>query len=255
MTNDGIKSGDKLFRIVHTFLDLGTAGVTELADEMELPKSTVHEHLQTLEYHGYAVKTDDGYRLGLRFLNVGARLRNMVDVYQAAKSQVRDLATKTGAHAGLIVEENGRGILLESSGSVDASDLPFDEFAGIRMAMHATASGKAILAQIGQEQVNTIIDRHGLTRLTDETITDRERLYEELVEIRQKGFAVSSGESIEGLYSIAAPITDMNGDTHGALTVYGPFGTLQEPFIEETSHAVIQASKVCEMNLNHTMQQ
>lgn len=249
-----IKSGDTLFDAIHAVLELGPVGVTELAEHVDVPKSTMYEYLKTLEHHDYVVKRDGKYRLSFRFLNVGGRVRNATGIYQAAESELVELANKTGSNSGLVVEENGRGILLASNRSADATDLPFEEYPGLRMHLHSSAAGKAILAHLGDDRVDEIVDEHGLPGFTEETVTSREALETELERVRSRGFAVSRGERIKGLYSVAAPVIDIENNVRGSVGVYGPTGNLEEDYIEETAQIVVQASTVVEMNLDHELE-
>ena len=104
---------------VETTLELlaalpGEAGVglTELAEEVGIPKSTAFNHLQTLEGKEYVVNEDGQYRLSCRLLELGAQARRYHGIYEAAQSEVDRLAAETGEISALLVEEHGYGVFL-----------------------------------------------------------------------------------------------------------------------------------------------
>lgn len=90
-------------------LETDGIGPAELAERLDIPKSTAHYYLRTLEATGYVVKRDRKYHLGFRFLSVGGRLRNHNRVFQAARSEVRRLAVETGELPNIAVVENDEG--------------------------------------------------------------------------------------------------------------------------------------------------
>ena len=254
MSEGPIKSAGTMVEIIQALQKHDRIGVRELAGKLSIPRSTVSEHLRTLEYHNLATASSEGYQLSLRLLEIGIQTRNERPIYKATKSEMSDLASKTGAHAGIGVEEFGRGVLLDSWKDENASELPFHDYPGIRMRMHTSGIGKAILAHHPLERVEAILDMHGIPQATENTISDRDELLNELETIRERGFSISRGESIQGLFSIGAPIFDRTGTVEGAISVYGPIGNLKGSFVDRVSEAVIQTANVCEMNLRYEME-
>ncbi|MGB9958729.1 IclR family transcriptional regulator (plasmid) [Haloferax prahovense] len=166
------------------------------------------------------MKDGDGYRLGLRYLDLGAYIRGQVTGSTEIKHRLQELATQTGESAQFAVEERGRTIVLfreVSQGGVYSRGR-----VGRRFHMHQTAAGKAIFAHFSDQWVHEIVDRYGLPAATPHTVTDEDALFDELDAIRDRGVAFNDEESTEGLRSVAAPVTDPDGDTLGAIAVAGP---------------------------------
>ena len=107
-----VGASERTLRILECLEENGGMGVSELADEFDLPKSTVHNHLDTLRQNEYVVKQHGVYKLGLRFLKFGAHARTHKKVYEEGKSEVDELAQKTGALANRAVEEYSEGVYL-----------------------------------------------------------------------------------------------------------------------------------------------
>lgn len=241
-TKHPVRTTEKSLRIITELNRFGEARVTTLANELEMGKSAVHNHLSTLEKHGYVVKNSDTktYRLSLKFLDIGGQIRSEIDVYKVAEPKVEELAAESGELVHLVVEEDGKGVYLSRSKGEHAVDL--DTYIGCRHHMHSTAFGKAILSHLPRERVDEIIDQHGLPEVTPQTITSRETLYEELGQTRERGFAVDDEERLEGLRCIAAPIR-FDSDIIGAISVSGPTARIDDDwesndFVNELRRAV-----------------
>jgi len=98
---------------------------------------------------------------------------------------------------------------------------------GTRAPLHSTGLGKAILAHLPEERVESIVDHHGMPASTPETITDRDELFDALERIRDRGFAFDDEERLRGLRCVAAPIL-ANDDVVGAISVSGPTNRLRD---------------------------
>lgn len=246
-----VKSVETTFRIIEALHERGGAGVTELATTLSYPKSTVHNHLQTLERNEYVVNDDGTYRVGSRFLELGAHARDRRAIYEVAQPEVDRIAEETGELSGVVVEEHGRGVFLHRAKGDRAVHV--DTYAGKRIYLHGAALGKAILAHLPQERVDDVIDRHGLPALTENTITDRDELAAELADIRETGIAFDDEERLDGLRSVGAAITGSNGEVLGAISVAGPTTRLQdERFREALPDAVRSAVNVIDLNVTYS---
>ncbi|MFC3476798.1 IclR family transcriptional regulator [Halobacterium litoreum] len=246
-----VKSVETTFRIIEALHDRGGAGVTELASALSAPKSTVHNHLQTLEGNEYVVNDDGTYRVGSRFLELGAHARDRRAIYEVARPEVDRIAEETGELSGVVVEEHGRGVFLHRAKGDRAVHV--DTYAGKRIYLHGTALGKAVLANLPEERVDAIADRHGLPALTENTVTDRGELADELAEIRETGIAFDDEERLDGLRSVAGAVTGPDGDVLGAVSVAGPTSRLRdERFREELPGVVRSAVNVIDLNVTYS---
>ncbi|WP_232685929.1 IclR family transcriptional regulator [Halobacterium zhouii] len=246
-----VQSVETTFRILEALHDRGGAGVTELASALSVPKSTVHNHLQTLRRNEYVVADDGTYRVGCRFLELGAHARDRRAIYEVARPEVERLAEETGELSGVLVEEHGRGVFLHRAMGERAVHV--DTYAGKRIALHGPALGKAILAALPESRVDDIVERHGLPPLTENTITDRDELGAELERIRETGVAFDDEERLDGLRSVAAAITGPDDEVLGAVSVAGPTTRLRDDrFREDLPEAVRSAVNVIDLNVTYS---
>jgi len=236
------------FEIIEALIELDGAGTTEIADHTGTTKSTVYNHLQTLLNRDYIVKKNGTYDVGLKFLRVGEYARSRHDIAQVGPDEIDKLAEKTNEMANLVVEEHGQGVFLYRAKGSDAVHM--DTHTGKRLPLHTTAFGKAILAHLPEERVESIIEQHGLSEHTKHTITDREPLYDELEVIRDEGYAFDREERLKGLRCVAAPIVDDEGRAIGATSVSGPKDRLRDERFEEEFPKLVRASaNVIEINM------
>jgi DNA-binding IclR family transcriptional regulator len=236
--------------VLETLKRLDGAGVTRVAEELGIPKSTTHNHLQTLVDEGYVVADGEGYRPSLRFLEFGEATRHRLSVYGTAEPEVRRLAEETGELANLAVEERGWGVYLSRASGSDA--VRVDVLAGTHVHLHATALGKAILAHLPDGRVDEIVERRGLPEQTEGTVTDRAALNEELAAVRERGYAFDRGERLPGIRCVAAPVIDPQGRVLAALSVSGPATRMQgDRFHEEIPELLESAANVVEINVTY----
>jgi DNA-binding IclR family transcriptional regulator len=228
---------------------MGEATLTELADRMDIPKSTAHIHLNTLRKGNFVVRDGDRYRLGLQFLEYGYDVRESIELYHKARSQVEAVAEETGELVNLMVEENGYGRYIYATIENDGVRLRTDP--GRRVHLHTTGLGKTILAYLDEDRVEEIIDKRGLPADTDQSITDREELFATLEEIRDREFAYDEEEHMRGIGCIAVPLRN-DEEVFGALSVSGPINRIRnDSFRENAVESLRDAKGVIELNMEY----
>ena len=227
------------------------AGGRELAAQLSMPKSTVHDHLQTLTEMNYVVHEGEIYRPSMRFLELGGHSRKQLKIYRLARSEVQELAIETGDHANLMIEENGYGIFLFKSEGPKTVNL--DTYAGMRVHLHTTALGKSMLAFMSDDRQKSILNKRGLPAVTENTIDNEQTLREEFPEIQQRNYAVDDEERVKGMRCIAAPILDSDDTVLGAVSISSPKSRMQgERFETRIPNKVKGAANVIEVYIEHS---
>lgn len=222
MTSDNtssrkISTTETVFGIIEALQELDGAKGSEIADHLDLAPSTVSDHITTLESMKYVVRSENEYRLGLKFLGHGIHARNQYESLKEAQPLINEVAKETAETVWLFVEEHDRVVAIfreEGDHGLHVS------WRGKFLPMHCTSTGKAILASYSEPYVHKILDKQGLPQVTENTITDRDKLFTELEEIRDKGFALNDGEANENVRGISSPIV-VNNNVLGAITVGG----------------------------------
>ncbi|MFC5971130.1 IclR family transcriptional regulator [Halomarina salina] len=240
------------FDVVRALEELDGAGVTELADRLGMSKSAVYSHLATLKEERFVVKEGTTYELSLQFLLLGEYVRNRHVLYRHGNRVLEELAEETGEYAHLATEQHGLGVNLykvrgeKAVGSdYQTSKLQRPDF------LHFSATGKAILASLPEERVHDIVDRYGLERKTERTITDRDALFADLERVRERGYSTNDEEEVKGLQAVGAPVRDASGRVLGSISVSGPVNRMrEEEYHDFVIERVTNAANVVEVNVN-----
>ncbi len=209
----------------------GPATMADLAEEFDCAKSTVHRHVRTLEANSLVVRDEEGYRLGVRFLDYGVVAREKYTLFEEAKPKVDELAAETEEKIWCTVEEHGRSVHIY--GARGKHSVRTHARVGHRNYLHQHAAGKAILANLPDGRVDEIIETHGLPARTPHTITDPDELRADLAEIRERGYAFNFEESVEALHAVGTPITDEDDVAIGAISISGPANRLEGSLLRE----------------------
>ncbi|MFC6873458.1 IclR family transcriptional regulator [Halobellus marinus] len=245
-----LKSVDKVFKIVEHLKVNGGKTVTELSQELDMPKSTVQVYLNTLSKNKFVVKNGSKYQIGLQFLQYGMYALWSEPVFPNVKSKVEELADSTGELAACFVEEMGDAVYVY--GTEGDRAVRTDLTMGDRSDLHCTASGKAIFAHLPEERIEEILSSDPLERKTAQTITDPDELRDELRRIRERGHAYSREESIEGMRSVAAPIM-LDDEVVCSISLAGPANRfVGERFTEEVPDIVKGAANEIELKLTYS---
>ncbi|WP_256301612.1 IclR family transcriptional regulator [Haloarchaeobius salinus] len=249
--NHPVKTTQKSLVILEELLGRDGARISELASELDMTKGSIHNHVSTLREKRYVVKDEDTdiYRVGLKFLTMGGKVRGQYDIYKFGRPKIDRVANETGHLANLMVEENGLGVYLYQSRGDHAVNL--DTYTGHRIRMHNIAIGKAILAHLPQDRVEAILDRWGMPKDTDRTITTPARLFGELETFREQGYATEYQERTERLACIGAPVT-IDETLHGALSVSVPAKNVDSTqFDDDLIDTVLQTANQLSLDIKY----
>ena len=198
-------------------------GITEIADALQVPKAAVHRVLASLRGRGL-VELDERtrrYSLGVGSLRLGLAYLDRIDVRRMGRPALEELSARTGETATLSVLLGGRERIYVDQVCPDR-EVIMSVSLGEPHPLHAGASSRAFLAYLPEEQVEKYIEEQPLASLTGRTITEPAKLRENLQEIRDRGWASSSGERKGGAASVAAPVRSHDGYPVAVVSVCGP---------------------------------
>lgn len=250
-TSGIIKSDQTLFSIIEILQQNRTTGVTELAEALDMSKSTIHKHLKTLNQSGYVLKTEEGYRLSFMFLTIGGNVREQIPLCNHVHSTIKNITKKTDHIVSFTFREDTEGVFvfIRNDDYGIHKILPL----GNRFYLHQNASGKAILATLDDEEINDFVKRVDLPATTSNTITSESKLWEEIENVREQGYATSSEERVEGAQSVAAAVKNHNSDNVGAITIAGPADDMtQERIHTDYAETLIKEANDLELKMRFT---
>ena len=202
----------------------GPISLTRLAEQADLHTASAHRILGALMAHGLVEKTGAGeYDLGVRWLEVGNRLRARMNIRQMAMPTMQKLAELTGETVNLIVRRGDEAVYIERV-SGGQTLIQVVQVVGAHAPLHVTAVGKIFLAEDSASGVMGYADRTGLPAYTPNTLVTLESLRPELETIRLEKIAYDREEAELGVACIGAPIRDVDGKLVAGLSISAPAG-------------------------------
>jgi len=216
-----LKTTRTSLKVLTLILEHDGLTLAQLDGMVDSPKSSILSHLDTLRDSRYLVKTDGTYTVSFRVALLGEKVKSRYPNRERVSSVLEELAETTGEEANFTIFEHGRLLLFHgTSGNTATADGEADYRS--EYYLHNTAAGKAILSELDSNRVERILDKWGLPRESEATITDRERLFGELEETADRGYGIVDEEFAPGLVAVGAPIHRDDGTVLGGLSVGGP---------------------------------
>lgn len=195
--------------------------VTELSQAVQMTRPTAFRLLLSLEQTGFVDRIDNRYLLGWELARLGRLADPHTGLVARIQPALNELAAELNETIGfaVVTDELDFDMIAEANGSrmLNVSQ----EYIGHRYPLHASASGKIILAELTNDRVTAVLPEK-LEAYTRQTITNRAELTTELHDVRRQGYSTLDNELEEGLFAVGCPVRDVTGQLIGILTVNGP---------------------------------
>lgn len=219
-TSGTVQSVDRAVTILEILARAGESGVTDIAGEIGVHKSTAFRLVAALEQRGLVEQTGDRgkYRLGMGILRLAGATTARLDLVQEARPVCRKLAADTGETVNIAVLSERSALYLDQVAG--ASALQSHNWVGRHIPLHATSNGKVLLSALAKPELDQALQ--SLPGYTERTITTKRALREELRSVHADGYALAVDEFERGLTAAAAPIRDMHGDVVASMSISGP---------------------------------
>ncbi|KAF0819872.1 Transcriptional regulator KdgR, KDG operon repressor [Bacillus sp. ZZV12-4809] len=226
-------------------------GVTEIANQIDINKSSVYRILSTLVQYGYIEQDSETgkYKLGYKFLEISSKLLESIDLRAEARPFLQELENETNEVIHLVVYDQGEVVYIEKLEGNET--LRMHSKVGKRAPMHCTSVGKAILAHLPSSIVSDILERKGMPVHTDKTITDKDEFMKELGQVRQKGYALDLEENEYGITCVAAPIFDHLGKVIAAVSISGPTMRMTDERLDALKSIMVKTGQNISARLGH----
>ncbi len=233
---------DRGLVILEALAKLGSATLSQLALQVDMPASTIHRILATLQNHSFADldKSTQTWAVGVGAFRVGSTFLTRSNLIEASHAVLRDLMEQTGETSNLAIAEAGHVIFVSQVESPNPIRAMFRQ--GTGSPMHASGIGKAMLAEMQRETCLAIVTKTGQPAFTPLTLTTPAELLKDLDKISQSGWALDNEERYLGMRCIAAAIYDDRGNAIAGLSVSGPIARFTNQMIFETAPIVIKAA-------------
>ncbi|MGA8943769.1 MAG: IclR family transcriptional regulator [Thermoactinomyces sp.] len=208
--------------------------IAQLSKQVGLTKSTTHRLLATLLNMNYVTKDKetDKYKLGLQILFLSRNLLNNSNIVTTAKPYLEKLSQEVNETVHLCVEDRGEVIYVDKIESNQTIRM-FSRI-GSRAPMYCTAVGKVLLSGADPEYFEELISSMKLVPRTENTITSKEKLLEEIEKVKKQGYAIDNSENESFLRCIAYPIFDHQGKIIASFSISGPTNRVTMELINNT---------------------
>nr|WP_329868167.1 IclR family transcriptional regulator [Streptomyces sp. SP18CS02] len=237
-----MQSVDRAVSVLEILARHGEAGVTDIAEELDVHKSTAFRLLGVLENRGLVAQTQDRgkYFLGAGVLRLAGAAAVRLDISQEGAPVCRELADELGETVNIAVLDDDAAVnVMQARGSASVTA---QNWLGRRTPLHATSSGKVLLAHLPAALREGLLAR-SLPRFTEHTVTGPGMLRSELEAVHERGFAIASQELEIGLNAVAAPARSHDGKVIGAISVSGPAYRLEPDRLPELARRTVAAAE------------
>lgn len=226
--------------------------VRELADQLNLRKSTVHRILQTLSAAGFLRQPEDTerYTLGPKILEIAARFQSGLKFRRLARPHLERLRQSSGETVFLSILEGIETVLIDRVDSLEPLRMVAE--VGTREPAHCTGMGKVLLAGLNDQQVENLLHKHKLEKFTGRTVTTAADLKKELERVRMLGYALDDEEFLSGVRCVAAPIRDSHARIVGGVSVSGPSFRIDEKRLPKLTTEVLETALAVSEELGYS---
>lgn len=238
-----LSSVTSALRLLKVFsVEQAELGISSLARELRVAKSTAHRLAVTLATEGFLEQNPEtgGYRLGLALFELGTLVRRRMNVSVLGRpllSALRD-TTQEAVHLAILAQTDIVYLYnLESSQAVSTKS-----YIGMRRPAFCTSEGRALLAFGPVEQTVAVL-KESLVQRTRNTIIDPKALMRVLEEVRHNGYAVDDEESEVGIRGLAAPVRDATGQVVAAVGLSGPLQRLTKKDLRKLAPQVVATAE------------
>lgn len=231
----------------------GPKDLTVISRNVQLNKSTVYRFLTTLEADRYVHQdaVTGRYSLGSKVTWLSAKFLEKNEIRNVAHAILEDLSQQTGETAHLAILDGDEVCYVDKINGAQA--VLMASRVGLRMPIHCTALGKALLAYRPRSEWRRYVETNGLPARTARTITCPDQFYAELENVRRQGYAWDQLENEDGIRCVAAPVRDANGDVVAAISISGWIITMTEERLQELTPRVCAAAEAISARLGCEM--
>lgn len=228
--------------------------VGEVAEALEVPKTTASELMTTLAEQRLLHRTTNGrYRLGWRLFELSQNLLDTTEFRTEGQRVVEELVERYRETVHLAVLDNMQAVYIEKQQPTPAVKIPASRV-GARLHAHCTGVGKLLLSECEWEPVEQALEHQGMPAFTPNTIVTPGELFEELRRIRSRGYACDNEETLQGLRCVAAPVRAADGQVVAAVSISAPAFRYEE-HEDEYTRAVVDGARRISESIGYAMRE
>lgn len=235
-TSGKLNTVGKAIAIIETIQQAGRPlSIKEIADALELNKSSLHHHIKTLTGYGYLQQDGESkkYDIGLNLVRVGQSYLQRLNVRERGHYYLEQLSRELNETVHMMVLDRDELVYIDK---VDVNHQPgalkCSSFIGLRTDVYSTAAGKMMLSHLQRGALEEILLNLKMQPITEYTFSSKAELRDDLVLTKERGYALDLQEHVVGLQCIAVPILNMHSQCIAAISVSGPVATISREMLE-----------------------
>lgn len=239
-----IQVADRLFQTMELLADNKTMGLMEISKSLGLNKSTVHRVLNSLIYMGYVKQNAENgkYELTFKVVDIANKMMNKVDVVSIVRPYLRRLMEQTNETVHFVELDGIEAVYIDKVESY-TNTIQMVSRIGSRIPLYRSGVGKAMAAEMREQEIKEIWESSSIVKMTPYTITDYDEFLRCLKDIRERGYALDNEENETGVRCIAASLTGRGKLAHYAFSISAPVGRMDNARILELSNYVLQTKE------------
>lgn len=245
-----IQVAGRLFGMLELLAARGPMSLAEMAQELELNKSTAHRVASSLQYMGYVRQEEETakYELTFRIAGLTEQMRAHTDILGQVRPFLSQLAERTGETVHLVRREGAQMVYIDKVESAVNSVRMISQI-GSSIPFYRSGVGKAVAACLPERTVRMLWDQCSIVRMTPYTITDYGEFLEVLAEVRHRGYALDNEENETGVRCIAAVLRLGEQEPVYAFSISVPISRMDNSRIRELSGYVLETQAQIERQL------
>ncbi|MEU6086753.1 IclR family transcriptional regulator [Streptomyces sp. NPDC047085] len=241
-SSGGVQSVDRAISVLEILAQRGEAGVSEVAGELDVHKSTAFRLLGALEARGLVEQSGERgkYRLGFGIVRLAGAVTGRIDITQQGRPVCERLAQEIGETVNIAVRQEHYAINLYQVRGTAA--VTAHNWVGQLTPLHATSSGKIMLAHLPAKERGALLTQSGLKKVTPHTMSSKAKLEKQFAEALERGYAWTLEELEIGLHAMAAPIRDREGQVVASISASGPSYRFTEERMHELAPVLVEGA-------------
>lgn len=240
VSKNPIQVAERLFQVIETLAENGPMGIMELSNSLGFHKSTTHRLVMSLQHMGYIRQDEDSlkYMLSFRILEIGSKILNQTSIAALVHPSLKKFSEQVGETVHLVRREGNEAVYIDKVES-SVGSIRMVSRVGSRIPLYCSGVGKALLAELTDEEIREIWISSDIRSLTPNTIVTLDALMQRIGEIRRTGYALDNEENEEGVRCIAVSLKDYHKKPVYALSISAPVGRMTDERIRELAVRVL----------------
>lgn len=244
MDKNPVQSAERIFNVLEVLCKSGSIGLLELSSSLQLNKSTVHRLLASLIYMGYAAqdKETGKYMPTFKIVGLSQQFLSRLDILSVVHPYLSKLSAASNETVHFVQREGCNVVYIdkiEAPGAMERS-IRMASRIGLSRPMYCSAVGKAILAELPEDEQREVWNDSAIEKKTSFTITSFSSLQQELEHVKGSGYAIDNQENELGVRCIAVAIKSYKGGGEYAFSISAPVDRMDDNRVKELSACILE---------------